>query len=60
MDPNRTWLVVVIQSEYTQMYAYGYIVCKIKSFVHSCVLECIENHKCIMIILIQSITFKQN
>lgn len=50
---------MVVWSEYTQMYAYGYIVCKIKLLVHACVLECIDNHKCIMIILIQSIIFKQ-
>lgn len=58
MDPNSTWLVMVIQSEYTQMYAYGYIVYKIKLLVHSCILECIENHKHIMIVLIRSIIFK--
>lgn len=50
---------MVIQSEYTQMYTYGYISCKIKLLVHSCILKCIENHKCIMIILTQSIIFKQ-
>lgn len=56
MDPNSTWLVMVIQSEYTQMYASGYIICKIKLLVHSCILECIENHKCIMKGLKQTLT----
>lgn len=58
MDPNSTWLVMVIQSEYTQMYVYGYIVCKIKLLVDSWIFKCIENHKCIITALVETIIFK--